>query len=42
MKKPTAQQKEVQLFTERAKQMLTVAEHNLGNDFYESSVNRSY
>jgi len=40
--KPTAQQEEVQLFIERAKQMLNVAEHNLGNDFYESSVNRSY
>ena len=40
--KSTAQQKEVQLFMERAKQMLNVAEHNLGDNFYESSVNRSY
>jgi uncharacterized protein len=40
--RPTAQQKEVQLFMERARQMLNVAEHNLGDDFYESSVNRSY
>lgn len=27
---------------ERAEQMLNVAELNLGEDFYESSVNRSY
>lgn len=40
--KSAVQQKEVQLFIERAKQMLNVAEHNLGNNFFESSVNRSY
>jgi uncharacterized protein (UPF0332 family) len=41
MKSPE-QQKEVRLFMERAAQMLTVAEHNLADDFHGSSVNRSY
>lgn len=40
--KSAAPKKEVRLFIKRAKQMLVVADHNLKNDFYESSVNRSY
>jgi uncharacterized protein (UPF0332 family) len=41
MKSPE-QQKEIRLLMERAGQMLIVAEHNLAENFYESSVNRSY
>jgi uncharacterized protein (UPF0332 family) len=41
MKSPE-QQKEIRLLIERAAQMLIVADHNLAEKFYESSVNRSY
>lgn len=36
------QQKEIRLLMERAAQMLIVADRNLSDKFYESSVNRSY
>ena len=34
--------REVALYIENAREMLEVAELNLGNDFYSSAVNRAY
>jgi uncharacterized protein (UPF0332 family) len=37
-----ARRRDVALYIEHAHQMLAVAEHNLGDEFYSSAVNRAY
>ena len=42
MEKHLTRRHDVALYVEHAHQMLVVAEHNLGDGFYSSAVNRAY